>query len=121
LDGLAREYGLFVTGQLSVRVADLAQIGDAMARLRRVAPQSLLGDPLTEFTDLLPRTDAIRLRTARARVVIRPSGTEPKLKCYLQLTAPVPDGSDLTNLRIAAAAEMADLTTEVAGIVGLSS
>jgi phosphomannomutase len=119
LDELAGTHGLYVTGQYAVRVSDLTQISDAMRRLRRSAPATLLGEPVTEVTDLLPRTDGLRLRTARARVVIRPSGTEPKLKCYLQLTAPVPDGADLAALRASAAAEMATLTAEVAGAVGL--
>lgn len=118
LDELARTHGLFVTGQLSVRVDDLTQIAQAMRRIRADAPATLLGDPVTEVTDLLPRTDGVRLRTARARVVIRPSGTEPKLKCYLQLTAPVPEGADLGALRAAAATEMIALTADVGAAVG---
>jgi phosphomannomutase len=119
LDELARKHGLFVTGQLSVRVDDLALIQDAMARLRRRPPGTLLGEPVNEVTDLLPRTDGLRLRTSRVRVVIRPSGTEPKLKCYLQVTAPVDDETDLTPLRATTDDEMATLTTEIASAVGL--
>jgi phosphomannomutase len=74
---------------------------------------------VTEVTDLLPRTDGIRLRTDRVRVVIRPSGTEPKLKCYLQVVAPVPDGADLAELRASAAIQMSSLTAEIATAVGL--
>ena len=73
------------------------------------------------MTDLLPLTDGIRLRTARVRVVIRPSGTEPKLKCYLQLTTPVPAGADLVpscaRLRTP---RWSALSTEIAESVGLS-
>jgi len=101
-------------------VQDLTQISGAMARLRRSAPDTLLGEPVTEVTDLLPLTDGIRLRTSRVRVVIRPSGTEPKLKAYLQLTTAVPDGADLDELRTLAGAEMSTLTSEVAAAIGLS-
>jgi phosphomannomutase len=119
MDELARTHGLFSTGQLSVRVRDLAEIADAMSRIRSTSPAALLGDPVTEVTDLLPRTDGVRLRTDRVRVVIRPSGTEPKLKCYLQIVAPVADGADLTEMRVTAASEMSSLTAEIASAVGL--
>ena len=97
LDDLARTHGLWITGQHSVRVQDLTQISAAMGRLRQAPPGTLLGEPVSEVTDLLPSTDGLRLRTERVRVVIRPSGTEPKLKAYLQLTTPVPEGSDLSS------------------------
>ncbi len=120
LDELARRHGLVVTGQLSVRVQGLDEIGVAMAKLRTSPPATLLGLPVTEVTDLLPRTDAIRLRTENSRVVVRPSGTEPKLKCYLQLSRPVPEGADLRELRAATEADLAALRTEMAALVGLS-
>jgi phosphomannomutase len=120
LDELAREHGLVVTGQLSLRVDDLSQIGRAMARLRSSPPTTLLAEPVTEVTDLQPTTDALRLRTARVRVVVRPSGTEPKLKCYLQVTAPVPAGADLAGLRATTAAEISALTTEIGELIGLT-
>jgi phosphomannomutase len=119
MDELARAYGLFSTGQLSVRVEDLTRIAGAMAHVRAAPPARLLGDPVTEVTDLMPRTDGVRLRTRRVRVVIRPSGTEPKLKCYLQVVAPVADGADLAELRRTAAGEMRDLTAEISAAVGL--
>ncbi len=120
LDELSRTHGLLATGQLSLRVADLSQIGAAMQRLRTAPPAALLGSDVTEVTDLLPRTDAIRLRTGTTRVVVRPSGTEPKLKCYLQLSRPAPEGADLAALRAAAAADLEELKTEMVGVVGIS-
>ena len=90
LDEIMRTYGLHATRQLSVRVADLSIIADAMARLRANPPASLLGEPVT-VTDLtdglgdLPGTDAVLIEGEYVRVVCRPSGTEPKLKCYLQV------------------------------------
>jgi phosphomannomutase len=122
LDELARTHGLFVSGPLSIRVDDLAVIPAAMSRLRREPPTSLLGDPITESIDLLPWTDGLRWRTDRVRVVVRPSGTEPKLKCYLQVHAPVPEGCDdatLAVLRSAAAADLDRLRDEVAAVIGL--
>ena len=121
LDDLARSHGLVLTGQLSVRVDDLRQITEAMAGVRRHPPGTLLGDPVTDITDLLPRTDGVRLRTSRARVVIRPSGTEPKLKCYLQLSSPVAPGADLATIRATATAALASLKDEVAAVIGLSA
>jgi phosphomannomutase len=70
-------------------------------------------------TDLLPSTDGVRLRTDRVRVVIRPSGTEPKLKCYLQIVTPVPAGADLAGLQATVAGEMSSLTAEIEAAVGL--
>ncbi len=122
LDDLARTHGLHVTDQLSVRVDDLTRIGAMMTRLRGDLPTALLGDPVTESSDLLPRTDAIVLRTQRAKVVVRPSGTEPKLKCYLETATPVPaDAVDLSEVRAAAAADLAALRAEIAALLGISA
>jgi phosphomannomutase len=119
LDELAdiwREYGVHATSQLSVRVADLNEIAATMARLRRAPPHELAGRPVTEVADLaegvdgLPPTDAMRLRLGeRARVMIRPSGTEPKLKCYLEAIVPVAAGGDVEPAQAEAAAELAAL------------
>ncbi|WP_154674443.1 phospho-sugar mutase [Nakamurella lactea] len=121
LDDLARAHGLHATDQLSVRVSDLTEIADAMARLRAALPSTLLGDPVTGTEDLLPRTDAVVLRTDRARVVVRPSGTEPKLKCYLEVTLPVAAGlAELTGVRTDAAEQLSALRSELSGLLGLS-
>ena len=92
LDDLAREHGLHATDQLSARVDDLALIEDAMARLRAEPPTSLggraveLAEDLAAGSDALPPTDGLRYRLADGgRVVVRPSGTEPKLKAYLEV------------------------------------
>ena len=119
LDELARRHGLHATDQLSVRVEDLAVITAAMRRLRSALPSSLLGDPVTVVEDLQPRTDAVILRTARARVVVRPSGTEPKLKCYLEVVVPVPDGAPMDGPRSSAAADLVSLRAELSGLLQL--
>ncbi len=118
LDELAAEFGVHHTDQLSVRVDDLQVITDAMARIRATTPSMLLGEPLIESQDLLPTADVVILRSATARVVIRPSGTEPKLKAYLEVVQPVVAG-DITAARGRAATAVADLRSEVAASLGV--
>ncbi len=102
LDDLAREHGVHATDQLSVRVAELEQINAAMRRLRTTPPDRLGGlevvrlDDLSEGSEDLPPTDALRFTLADGvRVVARPSGTEPKLKCYLEAMVPVDATTDV--------------------------
>ncbi|MBX7269175.1 phospho-sugar mutase [Micromonospora sp. Llam7] len=118
LDELAAEFGVHHTDQLSVRVDDLRLIADAMARIRANAPTTLLGQPVTETQDLLPEADVVILRTAAARVVIRPSGTEPKLKAYLEVVEPVADG-DVAAARARAATAVTTMRTEIATALGV--
>ncbi|GAA4567274.1 phospho-sugar mutase [Micromonospora coerulea] len=118
LDELAAEFGVHHTDQLSVRVEDLGLIAAMMTRIRAATPTSLLGHPVTESTDLLPEADVVILHTDAARVVIRPSGTEPKLKAYLEVVEPVADG-DVPAARARAAAAITALRTEIATTLGL--
>ncbi|MGC4804458.1 phospho-sugar mutase [Micromonospora sp. DT233] len=118
LDELAAEFGVHRTDQLSVRVDDLRIIADAMARVRAATPTALLGQPVTESRDLLPVSDVVVLRTDSARVVIRPSGTEPKLKAYLEVVEPVADG-DVPAARERATTALAALRAEIATTLGL--
>ncbi|MFB9235170.1 phospho-sugar mutase [Plantactinospora siamensis] len=118
LDELAAEFGVHQTDQLSVRVDDLREIDAAMARIRSATPATLLGEPVTAVEDLLPGADVLILRTAAARVVVRPSGTEPKLKAYLEVVAPVA-GGDLPAARSRAVAAVADLRAEIAAALGV--
>ncbi|MFF4876604.1 phospho-sugar mutase [Micromonospora sp. NPDC000668] len=118
LDELAAEFGVHHTDQLSVRVDDLREIARAMARIRAATPTTLLGHPVDSTQDLLPEADVVILRTGAARVVIRPSGTEPKLKAYLEVVEPVTDG-DVAAARTRAQAAIAQLRTEIAAALGL--
>ncbi|MGY1824755.1 phospho-sugar mutase [Blastococcus sp. SYSU DS0541] len=121
LDELATEHGLFVTGQLSVRVEDLSVISGAMARLRSRPPSSLLGRPV-EFADLAgstPPVDAVRLLGDGVRVIVRPSGTEPKLKAYLETVVPVHDDAGLIAARGRGADELDQLRAEMKAALGL--
>ncbi|MEU9839969.1 phospho-sugar mutase [Actinomadura sp. NPDC048032] len=123
LDAQARRYGLHATSQLSVRVSDLSLITAAMARLRSDPPRELGGRRVESFDDLalpagdLPPTDGLRFRLAGgSRVVVRPSGTEPKLKCYLEVVLPV-DG-DVAEVRARAAADLEALRADVSAAIG---
>jgi phosphomannomutase len=121
LDELAREHGLFVTGQLSARVEDLSLISDAMARLRADPPASLLGRPVSyaDLADEEPPVDAVRLLGDGVRVVVRPSGTEPKLKAYLETVVPVHDDAGLLAARGRGADELDELRAEMSAALGL--
>ena len=89
LEKLGARDGYFATDQISIRVKDLSIIENLMKKLRSNPTQELDGQEV-QFTDFmggwgnLPGTDAIQLDLADGRrVIVRPSGTEPKLKCYL--------------------------------------
>src|SRR5690242_17809691 len=119
LDELAVEYGVHATDQLSVRVEDLNEIAAAMATIRRRPPQSLLDEPVTTVEDRRPEADVLTLAAESARVVVRPSGTEPKLKAYLEVVEPVVD-DDVAGARERAAAALVALRTETAAALGLA-
>ena len=118
LDELAAEFGVYATDQLSVRVDDLSEIDTAMAYIRTKTPGALLDDPITGVDDLMPDADVLVLRSESARVVVRPSGTEPKLKAYLEVVEPVVDG-DVAAARERAAASVRALRTETAAALGI--
>ena len=131
LDDLAREHGLHLTDQLAARYADLAQIPATMARVREAPPGTLAGSPVTEIVDLadgvdgLAPTDGLRLLAGDGtRVVIRPSGTEPKVKCYLEVIIPVaPDADDaaLTRARTAARERLESIKADLRGALGMGA
>ncbi|ETK33292.1 phospho-sugar mutase [Microbispora sp. ATCC PTA-5024] len=125
LDEQARRYGLHATGQLSFRVEDLSLIAEAMERLRAHPPVELAGRAVESVEDLsegaggLPPTEGLRYRLAAdARIVVRPSGTEPKLKCYLEVVVPV-DGGDVAAARAKGARDLEALRKDLAVALGL--
>ncbi|HET7476772.1 MAG TPA: phospho-sugar mutase [Dermatophilaceae bacterium] len=125
LDDLALAHGVHATDSFSVRVSDLAQIGVVLARLRSDPPASFGRVPVTRFDDLaagaagLPPTDGLRWYLADgSRVVVRPSGTEPKLKAYLEAVVPVPRPQLLASSRAEAAARLAALTAALRPLTG---
>ena len=90
LEKLMQRYGYFSTGQISIRVTDLTVIADLMKKLRTNPPEQIAGvdavfEDMNQGSGSLPATDALRFKLHDGRtVIVRPSGTEPKLKCYLQ-------------------------------------
>lgn len=141
LDDLTVEYGVHATDQLSVRVQDLSLINQAMGRLRQSPPTTLAGLPVLRVEDLadgtanLPPSEGLRYtvtgtggsgtgggatsRVRNVRVVIRPSGTEPKLKCYLEAVVPVGHANELSSARELAAHVLSTTKQELAAAAGL--
>ena len=118
LDELAAEVGLHVTAAVSVR-ADTDEIAAAMAALRADPPREIAGCAVATFADWLsadvphsadlvewelapPDTGSERVRDASVRVCIRPSGTEPKAKVYLEAVSPSPSNISAERRRLAA-------------------
>ncbi len=126
LDEIAVRHGVHQTDQLSVRVTALSQIAEAMQRLRDQPPTSLGGRNVTSIDDLadgvrgLPPTEGLRYwLSGGGRVVVRPSGTEPKLKCYLEVVENVVHG-DVGSARRDAVATLAAIKTDLATAAGLT-
>ncbi|WP_207346159.1 phospho-sugar mutase [Arthrobacter sp. E3] len=125
LDDLALQYGLHASGQLSIRVEDLGQITAMMARLRAEPLTTLGGSPVNGFTDLstgtpvLPATNGLLYLTENGtRVIVRPSGTEPKLKCYLEVIVDVSSLDQLPAARQEAALTLAAVEQDIKQALG---
>jgi phosphomannomutase len=122
LDDLARLHGVHVTSAVSRPVAGADEAAEVMTRLRASAPKKLCGFDVT-MTDLAAvkpyehRTDAVILEGGddgtAVRVAVRPSGTEPKVKSYIEVRRICADG-DLHRAR----AEARRLSEELAELAG---
>ena len=118
-DALEAAHGVHLTAQVSVGTA--APV-DVMARLRAAAPPELGGAQVVAITDLtggtwdLPSADVLSYQLAGARAVIRPSGTEPKIKAYFEVVEPVFFGR-LEEARQAAAARLSPLREAVQALL----
>ncbi|MDQ6752253.1 MAG: phospho-sugar mutase [Actinomycetota bacterium] len=126
LDELSLVHGLHATDQLSVRVADLGLLEAMMNRLREHAPTVFGGSAVEYVVDLaegsesLPPTEGLLYLTQdRSRVIIRPSGTEPKLKCYLEVIIPVGLPADLPEAKDRARAALDAVLQDVRAALGL--
>lgn len=117
LDDLAVAHGVYRTEQISLRFTELPRIGALMAKLRSAPPDELAGLKVT-VEDLLPDADVLRLRAEGLRVVVRPSGTEPKLKAYLEVVEPVADADALAGARERAEVRLAEVREAVNGLLG---
>ena len=135
-DALEAEHGVHLTAQVTLHAPSPAGI---MGRLRAAPPAALAGQPVTGSEDLatgagisagadvaagvsgalepgLPSADVLIYRLPGARVVIRPSGTEPKLKAYLEVVEPA-TAQTLAAARAVAAGRLGPLRTAVADLV----
>lgn len=118
---LERRFGVHASAQVSVRVADTGRIRAALRALRDHPPTHMGGLMVLEVIDLergawgLPPTDGLYFALADgARVIIRPSGTEPKVKAYLQAVCPVVN-DDLVGARARAQQSLEALADDVRG------
>ena len=120
LDDLAVAHGVHATDSFSVRVEDLSQIGTLMARLRDHPPAEVAGTRVARLDDLsvgseaLPPTDGLRWYLEDdTRVIVRPSGTEPKVKVYLEVVEPVAERAGLEAAKQVAADRLARVRADL--------
>ncbi len=124
LDDAARIVGVHAADQVSVRLADPIAIADLMRRLRSNPPSRLGDADVVSMDDLadppaggLPPTDGLRLRLdGGGRVIVRPSGTEPKVKAYLEVVEAL--DPDVGAARARAVARLSSLSSDVADLLG---
>jgi phosphomannomutase len=122
LDAFAERFGYFASSQISVRVTDLSEIDRVMVRLRE-SPPAMIGtsrvdhiDDLSAGFNGLPASDVLRIVLADdSRVMVRPSGTEPKLKVYLDAHSTV---GSLAERREVASAALAELDRGMRALIG---
>ncbi|KRF39243.1 phospho-sugar mutase [Terrabacter sp. Soil810] len=126
LDDLAVEHGVHATDSFSVRVSDLAQTDTLMGRLRAEPPASVAGVEVDRIDDLargdggLPPTEGLRYHLVdRSRVIVRPSGTEPKVKVYLEVIEPVAGPAALGESRALAETRLARVRADMERLTSL--
>ena len=126
LDELDLSHGLHLTAPLTFRVDDLSLIQAGLARLASAPPETLGGFPVTQVVDLengylgLASTPGHRIENEQGdRVVVRPSGTEPKLKCYLEVRQPVASRDQLEPARAIATARLELIREDLTRVLGL--
>lgn len=121
LDAFVERFGCYASGQISIRVTDLSRIGAVMTRLRREPPAVLGSHRVDRIEDLadgfgdLPPSDVLRIvLDGGSRVMVRPSGTEPKLKIYIDAVSA--EGT-VAERRAAASAAVAELEAALRDLV----
>ena len=92
LDEIWERHGFHATEQISIRLSDLSKVDQILGGLRRNPPHNIAGRAVTSIDDLatptdgLPPTDGLRIwLDGGVRIIIRPSGTEAKMKCYIEV------------------------------------
>ena len=126
LDDLAMTHGVHATDSFAVRVDDLCLIDTLMSRLREQPPSDIGDVPVTRIDDLaggsepLPPTEGLRYHLAdRSRVIVRPSGTEPKLKVYLEAIVAVEPSSGLAAAQAEARRRLDRVSASMQGLTAL--
>ncbi|OIQ80842.1 putative phosphomannomutase [mine drainage metagenome] len=95
LDEISLRHGVHATEQVSIRVTDLSLLSGIVGNLRANPPTTVGSraviqiDDLAKGSDDLPPTDGLRIHLDGVRIIVRPSGTEPKIKCYLEVIVPI--------------------------------
>ena len=120
-DDLETAHGVHLTSQLTLRTTDQAKV---MGQLRSAPPAAFGDEPVSSVTDLadngggeaVPPADVLIFRLPGARVVLRPSGTEPKIKCYIEIVEPLA-GRPLAAAREAAAKRLAPLRSALGAML----
>jgi phosphomannomutase len=131
LDALYRLHGLFESRQLSINLPGpdgFARIAACMAKLRAEPPASIADRPVSAVLDLLageptaalPKSDVVRIELEGAqRITVRPSGTEPKLKIYLDCVAEVAENEALSAARARAEQCAEQLSQGIRALLGV--
>ncbi|MCC9067050.1 phospho-sugar mutase [Arthrobacter cryoconiti] len=126
LDELALAHGLHASGQISIRVNDLDDLKRMMSKLRDQPPVAFAGSAVVLSTDLslgtpqLPATDGLLYITHDdSRVIVRPSGTEPKLKCYLEVIVPVSEKGRINEARSDASRALSAVGADIKAALGV--
>jgi phosphomannomutase len=126
LDDLAVAHGVHATDSFSVRVSDLAEIAPVLERLRTSPPVELGSARVDRVDDLaageggLPPTDGLRwFLDDGSRVIVRPSGTEPKIKVYLEAVEPVSGPEALASARAVAEGRLATMRAALEQLTAL--
>ncbi|MET9328237.1 phospho-sugar mutase [Tsukamurella sp. NPDC003166] len=115
IDDLYRRHGVYLTGQYALRVEDVSRIAAIMTALRSDPPVEV-ANTRVDCEDLLTArsaTDALVFRGDGVRVTVRPSGTEPKAKFYLEVIEPVTDPNDTSTAFEGARQRLAAVTDTV--------
>ncbi|HHF0349271.1 TPA: phospho-sugar mutase [Haemophilus influenzae] len=97
-DEFTKEFGAYVSGQISIRVSDLSEIGKLMTALRNNPPAEIAGVKVAQFIDHIKtdrQSDILVFNLENGgRLIARPSGTEPKIKFYLDARGKDPKDAD---------------------------
>ncbi|MSW01769.1 MAG: phospho-sugar mutase, partial [Actinobacteria bacterium] len=100
LNEVWERHGFHGTEQISIRVSDMGAITQLLAGLRKSPPAEIAGRKVDAIDDLaapkdgLPPTDGLRIWLAGGiRIIVRPSGTEAKMKCYIEVITKTADDS----------------------------